>query len=180
MSDSPSPSTALDVSRGDTALDPSERPTWVRYRRARLPGGDDVHPLPGPLVHQPGGADHQEGTGDLRDSEGRSSSDAFTLAYAVFEIPAGRWGDRYGSRRILTRIVLWWSFFTALTGAAWGFGSLRRHSIPVRGGRGGGVAELGAGLAGVVSRFVARACPGDRHDGDAARRRGLATRPRNG
>jgi MFS family permease len=49
---------------------------------------------------------------------------AFTLAYALFEIPAGRWGDRYGSRRIVTRIVLWWSFFTALTGAALGFGSL--------------------------------------------------------
>ena len=41
---------------------------------------------------------------------------AFALAYALFEIPAGRWGDRFGSRRILTRIVLWWSFFTALTG----------------------------------------------------------------
>jgi MFS family permease len=49
---------------------------------------------------------------------------AFTLAYAVFEIPAGWWGDRYGSRRILTRIVVWWSIFTALTGAAWGFGAL--------------------------------------------------------
>jgi ACS family glucarate transporter-like MFS transporter len=49
---------------------------------------------------------------------------AFTIAYAVFEVPAGRWGDRYGSRRILTRIVLWWSFFTALTGAAGGFASL--------------------------------------------------------
>src|SRR5271166_6610742 len=49
---------------------------------------------------------------------------AFTIAYALFEIPAGRWGDRYGSRRILTRIVLWWSVFTALTGACWGFASL--------------------------------------------------------
>jgi MFS transporter, ACS family, glucarate transporter len=49
---------------------------------------------------------------------------AFTLAYAVFEIPAGWWGDRHGSRRILTRIVVWWSFFTALTGAVWGFGTL--------------------------------------------------------
>jgi MFS family permease len=49
---------------------------------------------------------------------------AFTLAYAVFEIPAGWWGDRYGSRRILTRIVVWWSLFTALTGLAWGFGTL--------------------------------------------------------
>jgi MFS transporter, ACS family, glucarate transporter len=49
---------------------------------------------------------------------------AFTIAYAVFEIPAGWWGDRYGSRRILTRIVLWWSAFTALTGASRGFVSL--------------------------------------------------------
>jgi MFS family permease len=46
---------------------------------------------------------------------------AFTVAYGVFEIPTGRLGDRYGSRGVLTRIVLWWSFFTALTGAAFGF-----------------------------------------------------------
>jgi sugar phosphate permease len=49
---------------------------------------------------------------------------SFALAYGVFEIPAGWWGDRYGSRRILTRIVVCWSLFTALTGAAWGFGTL--------------------------------------------------------
>ncbi len=28
----------------------------------------------------------------------------------------GGWGDRYGSRGVLTRIVIWWSIFTALTG----------------------------------------------------------------
>jgi MFS family permease len=43
---------------------------------------------------------------------------AFTISYAAFEIPAGVWGDKYGPRNILTRIVLWWSAFTALTGAA--------------------------------------------------------------
>ena len=43
---------------------------------------------------------------------------AFTLAYAMFEIPSGILGDRIGPRKILTRIVLWWSAFTALTGAA--------------------------------------------------------------
>src|SRR5690606_27028923 len=42
---------------------------------------------------------------------------AFTISYAAFEIPAGVWGDKYGPRRILTRIVLWWSAFTSLTGA---------------------------------------------------------------
>src|SRR5512147_3110255 len=43
---------------------------------------------------------------------------AFTLAYALFEVPTAWWADRIGSRRVLTRIVLWWSAFTMLTGAA--------------------------------------------------------------
>src|SRR5262245_60666921 len=42
---------------------------------------------------------------------------AFAIAYGIFEIPTGWWGDRFGPRRVLIRIVLWWSFFTALTGA---------------------------------------------------------------
>lgn len=43
---------------------------------------------------------------------------AFTVAYSLFEVPAGWWGDKYGSRGVMTRIVVWWSVFTALTGAA--------------------------------------------------------------
>lgn len=42
----------------------------------------------------------------------------FAIAYAGFEIPTGSLADRYGPRRILTRIVLWWSAFTSLTGIA--------------------------------------------------------------
>jgi MFS family permease len=42
---------------------------------------------------------------------------AFTLSYAIFEIPTGAMGDRVGARRVLTRIVIWWSAFTSLTGA---------------------------------------------------------------
>jgi MFS family permease len=49
---------------------------------------------------------------------------AFTLAYCLFEVPAGAWGDRYGSRGVLARIVVWWSVFTALTAAAMGLWSL--------------------------------------------------------
>lgn len=41
---------------------------------------------------------------------------AFTIAYAVFEIPSGWLGDRIGPRSTLIRIVLLWSIFTALTG----------------------------------------------------------------
>lgn len=40
----------------------------------------------------------------------------FTLSYCLFEIPTGALGDRIGARRVLTRIVLWWSAFTSLTG----------------------------------------------------------------
>jgi MFS family permease len=35
-------------------------------------------------------------------------------------VPTGHWGDRFGSRKVIARIVLWWSAFTALTGAAFG------------------------------------------------------------
>jgi ACS family glucarate transporter-like MFS transporter len=49
---------------------------------------------------------------------------AFTLAYALFEIPSGWLGDYIGTRKALTRIVLWWSAFTMLTGATIGFVSL--------------------------------------------------------
>jgi len=49
---------------------------------------------------------------------------AFTLAYSLFEIPSGWLGDRIGPRRVLTRIVLWWSAFTMLTGFVQGLRSL--------------------------------------------------------
>src|SRR6187402_991874 len=49
---------------------------------------------------------------------------AFGIAYALFEIPGGWMGDRYGPRRVLMRIVAFWSVFTALTGYAWNFLSM--------------------------------------------------------
>jgi ACS family glucarate transporter-like MFS transporter len=49
---------------------------------------------------------------------------AFYVAYALFEIPTGWWGDRAGTRRVLTRIVCWWSAFTVLTGFAFNYASL--------------------------------------------------------
>lgn len=64
---------------------------------------------------------------------------AFTLAYALFEVPAGWLADRFGARAMLTRIVVWWSAMTAATGAATGFASL----VAVRG-------LFGMGEAGVL------------------------------
>src|SRR6184192_196589 len=61
---------------------------------------------------------------DIRASLNLKKSDmswvfnAFILAYCIFEVPTGHWGDRFGSRGVITRVVLWWSAFTALTGAA--------------------------------------------------------------
>src|SRR5262245_36680339 len=40
---------------------------------------------------------------------------AFQVAYALFEVPTGYLGDRFGPRKTLIRIVLWWSFFFSLT-----------------------------------------------------------------
>src|SRR5215469_3761671 len=44
---------------------------------------------------------------------------SFSLAYALFEVPSGWLGDRLGPRRVLARIILCCTLFTALTGAAW-------------------------------------------------------------
>ena len=48
----------------------------------------------------------------------------FALAYGVFEIPMGWFGDRYGQKSLLVRIVACWSAFTMLTGAVRGYASL--------------------------------------------------------
>jgi MFS transporter, ACS family, glucarate transporter len=45
----------------------------------------------------------------------------FVISYAIFEIPTGVLGDRIGPRRVLTRIVLWWSGFTTVTGLVTGY-----------------------------------------------------------
>ena len=46
---------------------------------------------------------------------------AFLVGYALFEIPVGWIADRRGARRVILKIVLWWSLFTALTGAVYNF-----------------------------------------------------------
>src|SRR5215217_7560514 len=40
---------------------------------------------------------------------------SFRWGYALFQIPGGWLGDRFGPRRALTAIVCWWSLFTAVT-----------------------------------------------------------------
>jgi MFS family permease len=97
----------------------------------------------------------------LTNAQGSYVLMAFTLAYGLFEVPTGRWGDRIGGRRVLTRISLWWSAFTALTGACTGLGTL----LLVR-------FLFGAGEAGAypnVARVLARWFP----DEERGRAQGL-------
>lgn len=49
---------------------------------------------------------------------------SFALGYALFQTPSGMFADRLGPRKILTTIVVFWSAFTALTGAAWNYISM--------------------------------------------------------
>src|SRR6187549_2859506 len=67
----------------------------------------------------------------------------FAWAYAIFEIPGGWLGDKIGPRRVLMRIVIWWSFFTAATGWAWNMSSL----VTIR-------ALFGAGEAGAFPNLT--------------------------
>jgi ACS family glucarate transporter-like MFS transporter len=74
---------------------------------------------------------------------------AFVLAYGIFEIPTGALGDRIGQRSVLTRIVLWWSAFTCLTGAAIGFPVL----VATRFLFGAGEAGAYPNISGVIVRW---------------------------
>ncbi len=46
---------------------------------------------------------------------------AFFASYSISQIPGGMLADRFGVRRVATISLLWWSAFTALTGAAANF-----------------------------------------------------------
>lgn len=78
---------------------------------------------------------------------------SFVLSYGLFEIPTGMLGDRSGQRRVLTRIVVWWSVFTSLTGAAFSFTQL----LAIRFLFGAGEAGAYPNMSGTVSKwFTAR------------------------
>ncbi|MBI4475086.1 MAG: MFS transporter [Acidobacteria bacterium] len=49
---------------------------------------------------------------------------AFTWVYALGQIPGGWVADRFGPRRVLSALVIWWSVFTAATAAVWNAGSM--------------------------------------------------------
>jgi sugar phosphate permease len=44
---------------------------------------------------------------------------SYSIAYALFQIPGGWFGDRAGPRVALTCVVIWWSVLTALATLSW-------------------------------------------------------------
>jgi len=77
---------------------------------------------------------------------------AFTLAYAAFEVPSGWLGDMIGPRKVITRIVVWWSVFTTLTGLVNHLGSM----IAVRFLFGAGEAGTYPNSSKILSRWMPR------------------------
>ena len=66
------------------------------------------------------------------ESELRWAFTAFSLAYAIFEVPTGWLGDVFGPRATLIRIVIWWSLFTSLTGlTGWTVGGVMLIGFPM-------------------------------------------------
>lgn len=49
---------------------------------------------------------------------------SFRWGYALFQIPGGWFGDKFGPRRGLACVVCWWSLFTSLTALCWSATSL--------------------------------------------------------
>ncbi|WP_315760298.1 MFS transporter [Sphingomonas sp. Y38-1Y] len=103
---------------------------------------------------------------------------SFQISYALFQIPGGWLGDRFGPRRALSGVVVWWSAFTAITATTWSAGSmmvsrflfgmgeagafpiatrsLSRWMLPAERGWAQGVTHAGARLGGAVTpAFVA-------------------------
>ena len=89
---------------------------------------------------------------NLSPSEWGWVQSAFILSYGLMQIPMGALGDRFGHRKILSLIVLWWSLFTAFTGLAGGLASLLVIRFMF------GIGEAGSSpcSTGVISRWFGR------------------------
>ena len=89
---------------------------------------------------------------NLSPSEWGWVQSAFILSYGLMQIPMGALGDRFGHRKILSLIVLWWSLFTAFTGLAGGLASLLVIRFMF------GIGEAGSSpcSTGVISRWFER------------------------
>jgi ACS family glucarate transporter-like MFS transporter len=68
----------------------------------------------------------EEVTGELElsDTQWGWVMSAFALGYALLQTPSGVLADRFGPRRVLAGVVVFWSVFTGLTGLVWQYWTL--------------------------------------------------------
>jgi ACS family glucarate transporter-like MFS transporter len=99
-----------------TGVDPTERPTAVRYEVLALACSLSMITYLDRVSFGAAGTLMAEDFGLATEGSLKGSYTAFAIAYGFFEIPSGWWGDLRGPRRVLLRIVSWWSIFTILTG----------------------------------------------------------------
>ena len=97
---------------------------------------------------------------DLTKTQMGAIFSAFAVAYALFEIPGGWMGDWMGARKVLIRIVIWWSVFTAVTGYMWSFASMFVAQFLFGAGEAGGFPNLTKALYGMAAQFRARSGAG--------------------
>jgi ACS family glucarate transporter-like MFS transporter len=76
---------------------------------------------------------------------------AFTIAYAICEIPSGFLGDRTGPEGVMMRIALWWGGFMAATAATTGFASLYLSQFLFGGGASGCYPSIARAFANFLS-----------------------------
>lgn len=93
-----------------------EQPTAVRYRVLGLLCGLSMITYIDRVCFASAASEMANDLGLRGKEQLRWAHTAFTIAYGLFEVPAGWLGDRWGPRGTLLRIVVWWSLFTALTG----------------------------------------------------------------
>jgi MFS family permease len=102
---------------------------------------------------------------------------SFRWGYALFQIPGGWFGDKFGPRRALALVVCWWSVFTSLTALCWSASSMCACRFLF------GVGE--AGTFPIATRSLSRWMPADERGFSqglphAASRLGAAVTPPSG
>jgi MFS transporter, ACS family, glucarate transporter len=70
----------------------------------------------------------------------------FAIGYALGQLPAGGFIDKYGPRKVLSGIVGIWSVFIAASGAVWNFGSLAIMQFLFGGGEAGAFPGIARGV----------------------------------
>lgn len=112
------------------ALSTEARPTYVRYTVLAWACSLSMLTYIDRVCIKEVGGDMQSALG-IDDKGFGWVFSSFGLAYALFEVPSGWLGDRFGPRQVLCRIVLWWSFFTAMTGCVWKFSYDLGYILPM-------------------------------------------------